>query len=122
MRLPPILQPDSRVRLIQGAIAGAIMTMVVGFGFAGWTLGGTAAKQAADSANNAVVAALAPICVNKFTQGDESAAKLAALKATDSWQRDTYVVKGGWATFPGNEEPNRNVAEACAKMLISAQN
>jgi hypothetical protein len=38
------------------------------------------------------------------------------LKATDSWKQDTFVEKGGWATFPGNE-PNRMVAEACAKIL-----
>lgn len=122
MRLPPILQPDSRTRLIQGAIAGAIITMVVGFGFAGWTLGSTAENMAANRADAAVVAALAPICVNKFTQGNGSAAKLVELKATDSWQRDTYLVKGGWATFPGNEQPNRDVAEACAKLLVAAQN
>ncbi len=119
MRLPPILQPDSRTRLIQGAIAGAIITIVVGFGFAGWTLGGTAEKMAADRTNAAVVAALAPICVNRFTQGAESAAKLVALKKIDSWKQDMFVVEGGWATFPGNQEPNRDVAEACAKILAA---
>jgi len=121
MQLPAILQPDSRVRLVQGAIAGALVTVVVGFGWGGWTLGRTAEKMAADSASSATVAALAPICVNRFTQGDESAAKLVALKATDSWERDTYVAKGGWATFTGSEEPNRDVAEACAR-LLTAQN
>lgn len=122
MNLPSILQPESRVRLIRGAVAGAIITMVVGFGFAGWKLASTAAEMSAKNANNAVVAALAPICVNRFTQGNESAAKLVALKATDSWKQDTFVAKGGWATFPGNKEPNRDVAEACAQILIAAQN
>jgi hypothetical protein len=42
---------------------------------------------------------------------------LAELKATDSWKQDTFIAKGGWATFPGMESPNSNVAEACAKML-----
>jgi hypothetical protein len=42
---------------------------------------------------------------------------LVELKATDSWKQDTFVEKGGWATFPGTESPNRNVAEVCAKML-----
>jgi hypothetical protein len=119
MQLPPILQPDSRARLIQGAIAGALATVIIGFGFAGWTLGSTAAEMSAKNANNAVVAALAPICVSRFTQGSEAAAKLVALKATDSWKQDTFVAKGGWATFPGDKEPNRDVAEACARILAA---
>jgi hypothetical protein len=120
MNLPPILQAESRVRLMQGAAVGAIATMAVGFGFAGWTLGGTAEKMAATRTNNALVAALAPICANKFTQGAGSAASLVALKATDSWKRDSFVVDGGWATFPGNKEPNRDVAEACAQLLAQS--
>jgi hypothetical protein len=68
-------------------------------------------------ANEAIVAALAPICVEKFQSGPEAKATLAQLKAFDSWQRDTFIVKGGWATFPGHSEPNRNVAEACAALL-----
>jgi hypothetical protein len=30
------------------------------------------------------------------------------------------VTKGGWATFPGSQ-PNRDVAEACAKVLNNAK-
>ena len=120
MKLPLILQAESRVRLMQGAAAGAIVTVVLGFGWGGWTLGSNAEKMAETSATNAVVAALAPICVNKFRHAPESTATLVALKATDSWQQDAFVAKGGWATLPGNKEPNRDVAEACAKIL-SAQ-
>ena len=63
-----------------------------------------------------MIAALAPICVDKFQRASNATASMVALKATDSWKQDTFVVDGGWATFPGNE-PNRNVAEACAKLL-----
>jgi hypothetical protein len=120
MNLPPILQSESRTRLMQGAAAGVLVTVVVGFGWGGWTLDSNAEKMAENSATNAVVAALAPICADKFRHAPESTATLVALKATDSWQQDTFVAKGGWATFPGNKEPNRDVAEACAKIL-SAQ-
>ena len=119
MQLPDILQPESRVRLGQGAIAGALVTVLVGFGWGGWTLGSKAEKMAADSANDATVAALAPICVDKFRHDADSQAKLVALKATDSWQQDTFVAKGGWATFPGNKEPADGVAEACANILTA---
>ena len=116
MNLPPILKGESLTRLLQGAAGGAVVAMIVGFGWGGWQLQSRAEKMADQRADNAVVAALAPICVDKFQHGADASAKLVALKATDSWQRDTFVAKGGWATFPGSE-PNQSVAEACAKML-----
>ena len=116
MNLPPILKGESLTRLLQGAAGGAAIAMILGFGWGGWQLGSTAEKAATERASNAVVAALAPICVDKFQHGSDATAKLVALKATDSWQRDTFVAKGGWATFPGSE-PNQDVAEACAKIL-----
>jgi hypothetical protein len=117
MQLPAILQGESLTRLLQGAFAGFLATTVIGFGWGGWTLGQTATKMAEQSANKALVAALAPICVDKFQHAAEAKATLAELKTIDSWKQDTFVVKGGWATFPGVESPNRDVAEACAKML-----
>ena len=116
MKLPPIIQGESLTRLLQGAGIGAVAAMIVGFGWGGWQLGGTADKMADERAGSAVVAALTPICVDKFQHSPDASAKLIALKETDSWQRDTFVKKGGWATFPGSE-PNRDVAEACAKIL-----
>jgi hypothetical protein len=117
MNLPSILQGESRTRLMQGAAFGVIATAVIGFTWGGWVTGGTAAKMADKSADEAVVAALAPICVARFQSGTEAKTTLAALKATDSWQQDAFIVKGGWATFPGGTEPNRDVAEACAMLL-----
>lgn len=121
MQLPHILQGNSPTRLAQGAIAGAILAIVIGFNWGGWTLGSTAQKMAEDSANHAVVAALAPICVQKFNQTAEAPATLVALKKIDSWEQDTFIVKGGWATFPGNAKPYRNVAAACAHLLSGAK-
>jgi hypothetical protein len=119
MKLPPILQAESRVRLMQGAVVGSLLTMALGFGLAGWQLQTNAERRADVRIDAAVVAALAPICVSKFRSAAESPATLVALKATDSWQQDTFVAKGGWATFPGNKEPNRDVAEACARILTA---
>lgn len=117
MQLPPFLQGDSPARLAQGAAAGAILTAAIGFGWGGWVLGGDAQKMAEERTNTAVVAALAPICADKFQNADEATAQLVALKKVDSWDQDKFIIKGGWATFPGGAEPNRNVAEACANML-----
>ena len=116
MKLPPILQGESLTRLLQGAAAGAAIAMIVGFSWGGWQLNSTAEKTADQRATSAMVAALAPICVDKFQRAADAKAELIALKKTDSWERDSFVTKGGWATFPGSE-PNSDVAAACAKIL-----
>ena len=116
MKLPAILQGESLTRLLQGAAGGVAITLILGFGWGGWMLESKSQKMAKDNAASAVVAVLAPICADKFQQAANAKETLVELKATDSWKQDTFVEKGGWATFPGSE-PNRNVAEACAKML-----
>jgi len=119
MQLPQMLQGDSLKRLIQGAVVGAIATIIVGFNWGGWTLGSTAAKQATE-AEQAVVRVLAPICADKFERSADAGANLAALKKADSWRRDEIIEKAGWTTFPGSE-PDRKVAEACANLLSQAK-
>ena len=117
MKLPPILQGDSLTRLLQGAAAGAAITLIVGFGWAGWKLESKAIKAASEAANSAVVAVLAPICVDKFQKAADAAVKLTALKATGFYDQDAVIEKGGWAKFPGSEY-RRDVAEACVKTLV----
>src|ERR1700747_2284624 len=46
MELPSILQGESLTRLLQGAAAGAVATMFVGFYWGGWCLGSTADQMA----------------------------------------------------------------------------
>jgi hypothetical protein len=117
MQLPPILQGDSRVRLIQGAVVGSLLTMGLGFGLGGWQLQHNAERRAELRVNAAVVKALTPICVERFRQAADVKATTVALQATDSWHRDSFVEQGGWATFPGSKGPNDEVAQACAEAL-----
>ena len=103
-----------------GAVVGAAGVAIVGFAFGGWVTGGKATELAKQQADKAVVAALAPICVDKFRHAknaDENLGKLNAISY--SWEKGTYVSQGGWATLPGNNEPNSGVAQACAEMLSS---
>ena len=116
MNFPLILKGASLTRLMQGAAGGAVVAMIVGFSWGGWTLQSNAQKLADQKAEAAVVTALTPICVDKFEHAADAKRTLAALKAEDTWKRDSFISKGGWATFPGNT-PNRDVAEACAKIL-----
>ena len=48
MQLPAMLEGDSLTRLLQGAAAGAVATIVVGFYWGGWSLGSTVDKTAKD--------------------------------------------------------------------------
>jgi hypothetical protein len=120
MQLPPILQGDSLTRLLQGAAAGAVVTIVVGFYWAGWTLSSTAQKQVKDAEQASVVRVLAPICADKFQRSADVTKNLDALNKADSWKRDEIVEKAGWTTFPGSE-PDRAVADACVKLLNPAK-
>ena len=38
MNLPPMLQGEQLTRLLQGAVVGTIVTIVIGFGWGGWQL------------------------------------------------------------------------------------
>ena len=47
------------------------------------------------------------------------AKKLGELRGISSSRGQTeFVMKTGWATFPGQTEPNRAVAEACAAGIL----
>src|SRR5689334_22520072 len=75
MQVPSILQGESLKRLMQGAAVGAVATIFVGFNWGGWSLGGTANKMAEERSQLAVVAALAPVCADKFRALPDAEAK-----------------------------------------------
>src|SRR5246127_1493273 len=122
MQVPLILQGEPLKRLLQGAAAGAVATIFVGFYWGGWSLGSTATKLADEQANAAVVAALTPICVEKFLQNSDAKANLAVLQQISSnWGQGDYLEKGGWATRPGASSPDYQLARACAEKLAQAK-
>jgi hypothetical protein len=105
-----------------GAVGGAIALAIVGFQWGGWVTGGKAEMEATQRADNAVVVALAPVCVERFQRNAEVTANLAALRKVDSWSQGDFVEKGGWATLPGSNNPAQvsAVAKACASLLTTA--
>jgi hypothetical protein len=121
MQLPSILQGDSLTRLVQGAAAGAIATMIIGFSWGGWVTGGTSKELVQRSVSTALVSALSPICVDKFQRSAEVTANLVEFKKVNSWQQGSFIEKGGWATMPGGDTANEAVAQACATMLSNLQ-
>ncbi len=121
MELPASLQGESLKRLLQGAAVGAVVTLAIGFGWGGWMLGSSAKTLADNTANSAVVAAIAPICVDQFQRSADAANNLTALKKTNSWQQAAYVEKGGWAMMPGSKEVEFGVPQACAALLSNVK-
>lgn len=97
-------------------VAVFILTIIGGFNWGGWVTGGSVQKLTKD----AVVQRLAPICVAQFNQDPAKEQKLAELKDTSTWQRRDYVEKQGWATMPGEQESDSQVADACTKLLALA--
>ncbi|HEU4369614.1 MAG TPA: hypothetical protein VFV05_15450 [Methylomirabilota bacterium] len=106
---------------VWGAIIGAVATIIVGFSWMGWVLGGTADRMALERANAAVVIALTPSCVSRFMLQPNAAVKLKELQTIDSWKQREFVEAGGWATPTGDKEPHAGVANACAEQLVKAK-
>lgn len=118
MNLPKL--PIETKPFLWGAAAGAVALAIAGFSWGGWVTSATAERLAGARADAATVAALTPICVTQFQASAKAGASLAALKQVQIWEQAEYVSTGGWATMPGSkEEPNRDVAAACATALVS---
>jgi len=78
----------------------------------------TSRRLAEEVADDAVTERLGLICVAQFNQDPGKAAKLEELKKISGYQRRNYVQDQGWATMPGEEGPDRAVAEECVRLLI----
>jgi hypothetical protein len=117
MPLLSILQDHSFKRLVQGAAVGAVATMIIGFNWGGWSVESTAAKRADEASRTAVVAVLAPICVDRFQHSADATNNFIELKKVSTYMQGSFVEKGGWATSPGSDKANSAVAQACATML-----
>ena len=101
------------------AIGAVLLTLFLGFTRGGWTTGGNAVNMAEKSAAAAVVERLTPICVAQFGADSQQALKLAELQAiTSSSKRITFVKEQGWATMPGETDPDNKVAGECTKQLM----
>jgi len=121
MELPEFLEGPSLTRLLQGAALGAVATAIIGFNWGGWMLESTAKQVASTDTSSALVAVLAPMCADKFRSASDAVSNTAEFKKVSSWQQDSFIQKGGWATFPGMSNPDMAIAQACANLLAKAQ-
>jgi dienelactone hydrolase len=114
MQIPSTLQP-----MLMGAAGGAVALAILGFTWGGWITASTAAANSKQAATTAVVAALAPICLDNFKRGKDPAAQLIELKKASSWQHGDFVEKGGWAKMPGMAKTDSGMARACAELIVA---
>jgi hypothetical protein len=98
---------------VWGLIWGAVIAMILGFAWGGWTTSGTTQTMTKE----AVLASQAAICVAQFMKQPNHEAKLKELEAVSSWQRAEAIEKGGWDKMPGQEKAGYAVARGCADGL-----
>lgn len=98
---------------IWGMICGAVIAMILGFVWGGWTTASTANA----TTQKAVVTSQAAICVAQFVKQPQHEKKLKELADINSWSRAEFIEKGGWDKMPGQEKADSDVARACAEGL-----
>jgi hypothetical protein len=98
---------------VWGIILGAVIAMIVGFGWGGWSTFGTTKTMTQE----AVLASQAAICVAQFMKQPNVTEKLKEFEEFSSWKKDEFIEKGGWDKMPGQKEANQAVARACADGL-----
>ena len=100
-----------------GLASGAVGWWIVLVFIFGWTSPGTAQRQAAQQTEEAVVAALAPVCADRFLALPNVAKEKAALAKAMSWERNALFPEE-WVTLPGDDSPAPMLVSACSKIVL----
>jgi hypothetical protein len=113
------MQPVTAAKVkygIWGLIVGAIIAMIVGFAWGGWTTSGTAQTMT----DEAVLASQAAICVAQFMKQPNHQEKLKEFEGLSRWgrKRIEFIEQGGWNKMPGQEDAGHAVAQACSEGLV----
>ena len=103
-----------------GMAVGMAVLLIVIFS-AGWVVTSSTAKaEAKEMAADAVMDRLAPIGIAQFMKDPNKEQRLEEMKKLESWganNKSDYVKKQGWATMPGEKEPDGEVADEVARRL-----
>jgi hypothetical protein len=98
---------------IWGLICGAVVAMIIGFAWGGWSTAATTEKMSKE----AVLASQSAICVAQFMKDPNQVEKLSEFEKVSSWERYKFIEKGGWDKMPGQKEADYGVARACSDGL-----
>ena len=111
----------SKTVVFWSCVACIAATLIAGFTWGGWVTGGTARTMADKAAIGARAELAAAICVSQFEKAPDAAAKLASLKASDSWKRSDVIENGGWVTLAGMKDPVAGAASLCVERLLEVK-
>ncbi len=112
MNTPEWLKPG-----IYGALIGGAFVGIVGFSWGGWMTSAGANELATEIADDRVIAALVPVCLDISRTDPNRVAQLATITAASGFRQRDAVMEAGWATIPGADGPNRDLALACIEGL-----
>ena len=96
-----------------GLVCGAVISMIIGFGWGGWTTAATTKTMTTE----AVLASQAAICVAQFMKQPNYEEQLKEFEKISTWERAKYIEKGGWDQMPGQEKADYDVSRACTDGL-----
>lgn len=100
-----------------GLVIGAFSWWIaLAYGF-GWTSASTAREEAARQTQQAVIAAMAPVCADRFLALPNAAVKKTSLAKASSWNRDEFFPEQ-WVTLPGESSPDPELVSACSKLVL----
>ncbi|MGH1411849.1 MAG: hypothetical protein ACRBB0_00050 [Pelagimonas sp.] len=102
---------------LYGALGGAIAVSVFGFSWGGWTTNSNAQTMAQNLAADEVTLAMIPFCLDNSEADPERSEKLAILRDLSGFSRRKAMMDTGWATRPGSDKPDRDLADACLEGL-----
>ncbi len=111
------MNKDMKAKIMFGAgglIIGAILAMIIGFNWGGWTTSSTTDSMT----QKAVLESRAAICVAQFIKDPNYKDNLKEFEKLDSYgveNTSDYVRKFGWDKMPGEEKADPAVCQACAE-------
>ena len=96
------MKPESAAKMkygVWGLICGAVIAMIIGFAWGGWTTSGTTQTKTQE----AVLASQAAICVAQFMKQPNQEEKLKALEAVNGCRDLKPLKRGAGIRCPGKK-------------------
>src|SRR6478609_9343981 len=121
------LRREARIRRAKDIIWSAVIAtviMLIVFTSLGWLTTQSVVEKAREEGKKELVALRASICLVKFKQRPDAAAKLAEFKALSYGDKDTairkFVEQEGLATMLGEDAPVAGAVDKCADAIKGA--